>query len=413
MTDSISSASPGACGAGGSLRGQLFLYMAAAGCMAVATGVHDSIFNNYLAETFQLSARARGWLEFPREFPGFLAAIMTGALCMVAVTRVAMIGTLVFAAGMIGIVLMGHSFGPMAFSMFLASCGLHLLMPIGQSISIGLSSEHKRGARMGQVGAVETAGVIVGTASVWLLFGFLPHNSRAGFFIAAVLALISGLIYARMHIPHLHQRRERLVIRKKYSLYYLLEFVFGARKQIFLTFGPWVLIRIYGFPATEIAKLLMIAALIGVVFKPLAGRAIDFFGERSVLVADGIVLIFVCLGYGYASHMTHDPIVARHVACACFVADNLLFMLGSARAIYVTRLTQSPQEVTSTLAMGVTINHIVSMSIPVAGGLLWMHLGYERVFLAAAILAAGNAALALRVPRKGDRRPLVPSGRDQ
>ncbi|NCB40050.1 MAG: hypothetical protein EOM80_14895, partial [Erysipelotrichia bacterium] len=93
------------------------------------------------------------------------------------------------------------------------------------------------------------------------------------------LAGVGSLIYASMHIPHLHQRRAGMVLRKRFSLYYLLEFLFGARKQIFLTFGPWVLIKVYDLPATSIAGLLMIASVIGIVFKPLAGMAIDYFGE--------------------------------------------------------------------------------------------------------------------------------------
>jgi len=116
---------------------------------------------------------------------------------------------------------------------------------------------------------------------------------------------------------------------------------------------------------------------------------------------DGVVLAVVCIGYGYALRLTGDPVSALRIARACFIADNLLFALGSARAVYISRLTDSPQEITSTLAMGVSINHAVSMTIPAAAGAIWTAFGYERVFLAASLLAVGIAAVSGFVPAKG------------
>jgi MFS family permease len=192
------------------------------------------------------------------------------------------------------------------------------------------------------------------------------------------------------------------VFRRKYSLYYVLEFFSGARKQIFITFGPWVLIRVYHQPATDMAGLLMTAALIGIVFKPLAGHAMDRFGEGRIMIVDGVVLSAVCVGYGYAGFLTATPEHARRLACACYVLDNLLFALGDARILYLSRLTNSREETTSTLAMGVSINHVASMTIPAVAGVVWMRFGYEGVFLAGAVLALGLATIATRVPA---RRP--------
>jgi MFS family permease len=146
----------------------------------------------------------------------------------------------------------------------------------------------------------------------------------------------------------------------------------------------------------------MIAAVIGIVFKPLAGRWIDRFGEKSVLVADGLALVLVCLGYGYATQLTRDPASARLLASACFILDNLLFSLGAGRAVYVSRLAESPQELTSTLSLGISINHIVSMTIPPVAGVVWVVFGYQKVFLAAAVLAFAISAFASLVPPKAE-----------
>lgn len=379
---------------------QLILFLAAVALLAAAGSTSDSIFNNFLSDTFKISAEKRGWLEFPRELPGFLAVLMTGVLAALPVTRLGMVGAGVLALGLIGLAFLGTAWSGMLVMMVLASSGLHLLMPVGSSIAVGITKEENRGKRLGQMGAIGTLGTIAGTGAVWLLFDRENPAYGTAFLCAGVIAAIAAVFYSLLHIPHLHQPRARLVVRRKFGLYYLLELVFGARKQIFITFGPWVLIREYGEPASAIAGLIMTAALLNLAFSPLAGMAIDRLGERKVLMFDAIVLIFVCAGYGYAKAILPDESMARNLACTCYVLDMLLFSLGSGRTVYASRLADSPQELTSTLAMGVSVNHIISMSIPAVAGALWEGFGYQRVFLAAAVLSVMNAVLCGWIPRK-------------
>ena len=380
---------------------QLFLFCGAIVLMTAAAGVNDSVFNNFLSDTYHMSATARGWLELPRELPGFLVVLTAGLLAALPMTRVGGVAAIIYMAGTAGLALFGGRYGTMVAAMMLASTGLHLLQPVAMSVTLALSSDTGRGKRIGQVGMFEHTGIIFGTMLVWLLFDKAAPQYRFWFTVSAVFACAAAGVYSLMHIPHLREKRPRLLLRKRYRLYYGLELLFGARKQIFITFGPWVLITVHGLPATSIAKLLMTGAAIGLVFKPLAGLAVDRFGERAILVADGIVLTFVCIGYGYALPICGgDPALARTLASTCFIADNLLFALGAGRAIYLSRIALSREELSSTLGMGVSINHIVSMTIPAAAGALWAGLGFERVFLAAAVLAVTNAAVASFVPGK-------------
>ncbi len=383
------------------MKKQLFIFFAAVAAISMGTGIHDSIFNNFLSDTFHLTANTRGWLEFPRELPGFLVVVMSGLLCMLSITRVGSVATLFFATGMVGMGLLGTHLPTMVLMMFTASAGMHLLMPVAGTIVLGLSDEHNRGKRMGQAASVATASSVTGAAIIFFFFDKTHPQYRTGFLSVAVLCLLACLLYSLLNIPHLHQPRSRLIVRKAYRLYYLLELLAGARKQIFLTFGPWVLIKIYGLPATSMAGLLMIASIIGIFFQPLAGMAIDRFGERAIMIVDGLVLIFVCLGYGYAQAVTGTPAMAQHLACGCYILDQLLFSLSNARAVYISRLTDSHQELNSSLSLGVSINHIASMTIPAFAGALWVGFGYERVFLAAAALAALCAFTSTFVPRKG------------
>jgi len=383
---------------------QIAIFLAAVLSMAIGGGVHESVFNNFLADTYNLDAGARGGLELPREFPGFMVAVMAGALCALAVTHLAVVGAFVMAVGMAGLALWGGHYWAMMVMMVVGSAGMHLLQPVGSSIAVALSDAGSRGRRMGQVGAVGTLGMMLGAGSIKFGFEAFGPQYRIAFFAAGVLALAGGAVYLMMHIPELHRPRPRLVIHRRFSLYYALEFLFGTRKQIFLTFGPWVLIRVYNEPASGIAGLFMVASLIGIAFKPLAGWAIDRFGERTSMVVDGIALAGVCLGYGYAMRITPDPVLARQIACACFVADSLLFALGTSRAVYLSRITRSGEELTSTLSLGISINHIASMTIPMVAGAIWLGMGYEAVFAAAALFALGISVVSTLVPSQAHWR---------
>ena len=374
------------------------LFFSAVICITSANSINDSIFNNFLVDVYDMSAGMRGFLEFPRELPGLLVVLMTGVLCMLSITHLGVVGAAILTCGLACLGLFGQSFVPMLFAMVIGSAGLHLLQPVDVSIAIGLSKEGGRGRRMGQHQAIATFGAILGSGGVWLLFDRANPQYRTAFLCASIMACIGACIYACMNIPHLRQPRARLVVMRKYRLYYMLELLFGARKQVFITFGPWVLIQEYGQTAKGIAGLLMIAAFLGLAVKPLVGIIIDHIGERAVMIFDGLSTSVVCLGYGYAGWLMGSNEQALYLASACYVLDNLLFCLGTGRAVYVSRIASSPQEITSTVSMGISINHVASMIIPCIAGALWSVLGYERLFLSAGFLALVTAAVAWQVP---------------
>jgi MFS family permease len=383
-----------------SRRVTIYIFLVTVGLTAAAGGIHEAIFNNFLADVHKLSAEQRGWLEFPRELPGFLLVFIVGLLCMLPVTRMGTVGCVASMLGMLGLAWVGADFWPMVLFMFIQSLGMHLLQPVVSSITLSFGNENNRGLRMGQMGAVGTAGMILGTGSIWLFFGETNPPYWLGFLAAGLVASLAAITYVFLHVPTLTRRRSRLVLHRRYSLYYLIEFVYGARKQIFLTFGPWVLIQVYGRPASSIAGLMMVAAIIGLVFKPMAGVLIDRFGERTVMICDGLLLSVICLGYGYAGWILPDAEWARWLASICYIGDHLLFALSSTKDIYLSRTAESPEDLTSTLSLGISINHIASMTVPVLAGAIWTGLGYERVFLCAAGLAIGISLIATYVPKK-------------
>ena len=70
------------------------------------------------------------------------------------------------------------------------------------------------------------------------------------------------MISARLFVKR--PGKKRFVFRRADKLFYLLNILFGARKQIFLTFAPWVLVTVYGASPARMASLALASAAAGV-----------------------------------------------------------------------------------------------------------------------------------------------------
>lgn len=180
------------------------------------------------------------------------------------------------------------------------SMGQHLYMPMSNSIGMSLATEGKMGIKLGQINSVNTAVFLATSLITALLFKLVPVNYRIAFLISTLSFLVAALFIFFMKPLSETRRGKRFVIRKEYKVFYGLSILFGARKQIFITFGPWVLIKVFGQGVSTFAILSFFIAGLGIVFKPLIGYLIDKTGERFVLAGEAIVLIFVCLGYAFS-----------------------------------------------------------------------------------------------------------------
>ncbi len=377
----------------------LVLFMAGMAFLGASGGMMETTFNNYVSDIFNLGADARGFLEFPRELPGFLTALMAGLLFFLPETRIAGFSALAVGLGLLALAWIGPHWSAMLIFLTVWSAGAHLLMPIRSSLSMELAMKEHRGRRMGQIAATSIAASMAGCAMVWVAMRWFQAGYPLIFTMGGMLALIASVFLFKMRMPNAHLQRPKFVWNRHYSLYYILAFLFGARKQVFITFGPWVLIRVFHQPAWIFAQLWIAAALLGIFFQPLLGRAIDRLGERTVLLADSALLLLVCLGYGFA-HRLPNQTAALWLLYVCFVGDNLLFGVNMARDTYLSKIALRPDHVAPTLSLGVSINHVVSMSIPALGGLMWMKYGHPSVFIATAGVAVLMAIFSsmIRVP---------------
>jgi hypothetical protein len=343
-----------------------------------------------------MSADTRGFLEFPRELPGFLTALFAGLLFFAPEAWIGALSALAIGGGMFGLAFLGESWYPMLFSMTMWSIGAHLIMPIRSSLGMSLAKEGQKGKRLGQIQGVGIASSIIGCLVVWFFMKYAESDYSLVFIIGGTVATAAAIFFFLIKMPNAHLDRPKFVWNRKYWLYYVLQLLFGARKQIFITFGPWVLVRIFNQPVWIFAQLWIAASVLGLVFQPALGRAIDKYGERFVLMMDGVFTFAVCMGYAFSDKIPSHAL-ALALLYTCFVGDQLLFGTGMARDIYLSKIAVKKEDVAPSLSLGVSINHVVSMSIPSLGGYLWITHGHPSVFFAASGIALLMVLFASRI----------------
>jgi len=369
-----------------------------------ASGIFQSTLNNYLSDVHRLDAAARGWLELPRELPGFFIMLVAGALlALLREADMAAVAMVLTAAGAVGLGFLAPNHAALVLFTVIWSLGDHIIFAVEGPIGLQLAHTGQEGRRLGQLGGARNLGTILGVAAVFGLARMVGDRYDLFYAVAAASALFAGIWYARLGTGRGAVRSRRLVFKRRYMLFYAISALFGIRKQIFLAFGAWVLVQVHGVSVSTIALLYFVAATLGVVMRPLLGEVIDWLGERTVLSVDELLLAAICLVYAFASDLLPAPfdLWARYAA---YVVDAVLFALRVARTTYLGKIAEDPADITPTQALGVTIDHSVAMSLPIASGYLWQAYGYRWVFLLAAAIAVAGffVCLRIRVPHPSD-----------
>jgi predicted MFS family arabinose efflux permease len=368
----------------------LVLFLIASAFLGVSQSIDSSVFNNFLHDTFNITVTQRTILEFPREFPGFLVVFVSGALLALGDVRIAAIANILAAAGMMGLGYLSKDFGTMMIWMTVYSMGQHLFLPVSSSIGMNLADKNNMGKILGRINGVNTAAFLLTSLGTALIFRFVKVSYPVAYTVGAISFLCSAILIFKMTPHKAKSSGKRLFVKKEYTLFYFLSILYGARKQIFITFGPWVLIKVFNQGVTTFAMLGFIIAAIGIFFKPFVGDLIDKKGERFILAAEAILLIAVCMGYAIAGNLGLSLKTALLITAACYILDQLLQAAGMARSTYLKKIAVCPEDVSPTLSMGISMDHVVSMVVPWLGGLVWNVFGYEMVFVLGALIAAGN-----------------------
>jgi hypothetical protein len=361
-----------------------------------SSGIFLAVFNNYLSEVHGLDALSRGWLEFPRELPGFLIMFVSmGMLAFLRETRIASLAMVLSGLGALGLGFLAEETVVLVIFVFLWSLGDHIIFAVEGPLGLKLAREGAEGRRLGQLGGGRNLGVILGVGAVFCIAWMVGDYFNIFFAIAATSALGAGYFYFRMSVDDGPQSK-RFVLKRKYALFYGISALFGVRKQIFIAFGTWVLVRIHHVPVATIALLYFISAVIGVGIRPLLGDVIDWLGERVVLAADEVLLIAICGAYAFAGDL-FAPNLAVWVLYGAYILDAVLFALRIARTTYLKKIADDPSEITPTISVGITVDHMVAMSLPILSGYIWDAFGFRYVFILAGAIAVAGFFLCLRI----------------
>jgi predicted MFS family arabinose efflux permease len=380
---------------------ELKLFAAATLVLGAAYSMYDSVFNNFLDQHFEISPFQRSFIEFPRELPGFLVVFISAALWFLCSRRLAVVTMLISAVGALLVGFASTSYYVLLPWLFFYSLGQHLYMPLSSAIGMELAHDGQVGRRLGQLNAIRNAAAIGGSFVVVLGFRSLGFQFGTVYILAAIGLVIAASLMFGMQPTPTHKAGSYLQLHKEYKLYYTLAVISGARKQLFITFAPWVLVKVFNQPTEIMASLLMAGGIIGIIFQPVLGWAIDRFGERPVLASEAISLIFICFGYGFAKFLLPAGL-AFPVVVACYLLDQMVFSVSIARSTYMKKIAVQPQDVQPALTASVTIDHIFSISSAIIGGIIWDEFGFQYVFLFGVGIAILNlfAALRVRIPLK-------------
>ena len=342
-----------------------------------------NLFNNFAVEEIGVTAIQIGIIHAIRELPGlmgFIVALIVMRIAEVQLTflSVALMG---FGLALTGFV---QGFWGLATTCFLMSIGFHFFYPLRTSITLKLLDNNRAAHTLAryrshaQLAGAVTTGVV--TVAFWLI-DWLHLNIKMHhfFLIGGIAVMLVGIYLSFTNDPALVTTSEKkLRYKKRYWLYYVLQFLSGTRRHIFTTFAIFLLVKVYQVSVKEITLLIFINSILSYFIFKKAGNIINYFGERSVLITLYILLIGIFTGYAYIDNLW--------LLFLFFITDHILFGFNMALDTYLKK-TALPADITSNISAGVTINHISAIFIPVIGGVVWDVFGFEVTFIFGAAVA--------------------------
>nr|WP_320048332.1 MFS transporter [uncultured Desulfuromonas sp.] len=335
------------------------------------------LFNNFAVDVAGLNGQQVGVIGSVREIPGLLALLVVYVLLLISEHRLAAFSVVVIG---LGSVVTGFlpSYTGLIFSTLVISFGFHYYETTNQSLTLQYFDIHTSPLIFGRLKSLTSAVNIVMGVSVFLLGLFLDYQT---------IFILIGVVVAAVGLWGLSQnpssndvvpQRQQMVLRRKYFLFYFLTCMAGARRQIFIAFSVFLLVKEFHCSVTQIAALFVFNNLINYFVSPLIGKAIVRFGERKVLSLEYASLIGVFLGYAWVDSLW--------MVMGLYVIDHVLFSFAMAIRTYFQKVAD-PRDVAPSMAVGFTINHIAAVVMPVIGGALWM-IDYSIPFIAGAAMSA-------------------------
>ena len=368
--------------------------------MGLSYGLYKGMLDNFLAEVVGMGEMDRGITEFFRELPGILIVLILAACFMLSAESMYKMGAVIALAGMAmhAILPPGKVLATLAICTY--SLGEHIQMSMKSTLSLSYAKTGRGGAALGVQNAVNQIGTLMGYLVIVVVFGLFANTEALYtpfFWVAAALAAVSMVFAMGIRGKNMTDAtKRRFYFHKKFNKYYMLEMFYGARKQVFLTFGPYVLILFYGASAATVSLLFAVSAIVCFFTSPIVGRIIDKLGYKVVMVSDTLILVIVCFFYGFA-HRLFSMETAFLICCINYVLDAVISQASMASNVYVQELSDNQEEMKATITTGLSINHVITIFIALCGGWVWKTLGIELLFIVSAVLGLCNSAYAATI----------------
>lgn len=383
------------------------LFVAVLALTALANGLGNTIFSNYFNEVFHIDSVQRGFIEVPRESPGILCMVLVAALGFLGNLWMAVVAQALVLVGFIVLGWMSPGYGTMLVFLFIHSLGMHFFMPLNDAISMDLAEKGRVGETLGKFKGVNT--LFAMAAAVLVFFGFrtgffsfqtetiLPFALGAVFTAGAVVLLVC---MARIMPQKDAVKNHKLLFRRRYMPYYMVTLAYGCQKRIKIVFAPWVIINLLGQGADTVALLTIVVHLAGTWMAPVIGKLLDRLGVKKMLLVEAayIAVSFSVMGWlagMLAGGSFGEPLTwlvyGAYVLCVLFEQFNMVhsYMMRS--------IALDPSEVTRTLSVGLSVDHVMAIIASPVMGLIWNAWGVQYVFAAAMLSALFQVAAAAMI----------------
>lgn len=355
----------------------------------IAFSTWNALLNNFVIEKAAFTGADIGLLQSVREIPGFLAFTAVFILIFIREQKFMILALVMLA---VGVAITG--FFPSVYGLLcttlLMSVGFHYFETLKQSLSLQWLTKEEAPEMLGKLISIGALASLCTYGVLWVLLELVQLEFKWIYLIAGTIALMVT-VFMWLSFPNFESetpQTKKLVLRKRYWLYYALTFMSGARRQIFMVFAGFLMVEKFGYSAADITLLFLANYTFNWLFAKKIGRWIGVVGERKALMFEYIGLIFVFVGYALVQ--------TSEMAAALYIIDHLFFALALAIKTYFQKIAD-PADMASTAGVAFTINHIAAVVIPVSFGLIWL-ISPAAVFYVGATMAFISFLLSLNIP---------------
>ncbi|MCI1647399.1 MAG: MFS transporter [Bacteroides sp.] len=347
-----------------------------------------TLFNNFAVDNAGINGFQMGVIQSVREIPGFLTFLVIYLLLIFKEHRLSIYSVILAA---IGVIFTGFfdSFLGCILTTFIFSTGFHYYETTNKSQTLQYFNVQQAPLVFGKQQSLKAITNICIGGILLLSAHFMTLKWNFVIIGVVVLLLVIPLLRFKPNKEEEGRQNTKMILKKKYTLFYILNFLSGARRQIFVVFAVFMLVEQYHFSVIQVTVLFILNNIITYFTAPLIGKGINRFGERTILSLEYSFMIFVFLGYGFIQN--------GWIIALLYVIDNLFFSCSIAINTFFQKVGEKA-DVASSMAVGFAINHISAVVIPVIGGYLWM-LDYSIPYIVGAVLAGASLIFAQFIPK--------------